>query len=87
MQIPGGTGDAGTGFLKAFQELIQRPTDTATAAQERAQVRPTDAIDTSIRGRSDVQIASRPADPVDAAARAAEFGAPTPRGSFIDMRV
>lgn len=87
MQVPGGIGDSGSGFLKAFQELVQRPTDTATAAQERAQVRPTDGIDTGVRDRSESQIASRPADPVEAAARAAEFGAATPRGSFIDMRV
>lgn len=87
MQIPGGTGDTGTGFLRAFQDLIQRPSDPATAAQERAQVRPTDAIDSALRPRSDVQIANRPPDPIEAAARAAESGAQTPRGSFVDLRV
>ncbi|RDD63144.1 hypothetical protein [Ferruginivarius sediminum] len=87
MQIPGGQVNPGLSFFRALQGLTERPQQPAQTAQQTSTARATDTDEATLKARSEVQQASRPADPTESAARAAETGARHPRGSFVDITV
>lgn len=86
-QIPSGQVNPGLSFFRAMQEVAERPRDPGQVSQTKAASAPVDAERSEARPQPDVQQANRPADPAEAAARAAESGRNLPRGSFLDISV
>jgi hypothetical protein len=86
MQIPNGQVSPGLSFFRALEGLA-RPQQPGQAAQTQASAQPTDAGAVTTRSQTEAAQAARPADPTEAAAKAAADGSSYPRGSFLDIVV
>ena len=93
-ELTGGAAVALIGVLLVATGILQLVAGTGAqvfqpgqAAQTQASAQPTDAGQVTTRSQTDAAQAARPADPTEAAAKAAADGSSYPRGSFLDIRV